>query len=90
MDKATNDAWNLWFDKRFDAEINKWCQDMLIEAVGYALAEERKGMRSHVAEAIAKLSEEIGQLRAEVEILRGIIASNNVTPIGRGKDDAAA
>lgn len=55
--------------------------DAIAEAISILRREERQHMREHV-------SAELGQLKAEIEILRSIVKSNNVTPIKSDRDAA--
>jgi hypothetical protein len=55
--------------------------DYVVKYVVEVIAQERQSMREHV-------SKELGALKAEVEVLRGVIKSQNVGIITRGKDVA--
>jgi hypothetical protein len=74
MDPATQAQWDAWVLGHIANALAEH-RDLLIAAIGEALAEERKSMRAHVGA-------ELGKLRAEVEVLRSILKSGNVTPMG--------
>jgi hypothetical protein len=66
MDPVTEAAWNEWADRKIETALrhqSEWMKHSIAEA--FVL--ERQSMR-----------EEIGSLRAEVEILRGVVKSNNI------------
>lgn len=84
LDPATQARWDSWLDHRVMNTL-----DAVIEVI----AEEMNAREKALVDAILKLREEIGAVRAEVEILRQHKASKdavegNVTPI-KGRSDAA-
>lgn len=96
MDAATQKRWDDWCDSRvmrlFDcSDENGRDNGVLGEALAEALVLERQAMRGHVTAAIAKLAEQVGELRAEVAVLQGIMRSSNVRsfpPVERARDVA--
>ena len=77
MDPVTEAAWNSWADRKIQSALNHQAEWMK-NSIAHALVLERQLMR-----------EEIGSLRAEVEILRGVIKSQNIGVITRGHRDVA-
>jgi hypothetical protein len=66
MDPVTEAAWNAWADRKIEAALRHQAEWMK-HSIAEAFVLERQSMR-----------EELGSLRAEIEILRGVVKSNNV------------
>jgi hypothetical protein len=77
------DAWNRWAESVVKNTLagQPTFSKKQSDALAFAIHLMRKEWREHVAT-------ELGQLRADVAILRGIVTSNNVTSI-KGDRDAA-
>jgi hypothetical protein len=60
MDAETQRAWDAWFDARLLPSIGVVCDEIF----------------KCVAEDIGELRNEIGSLRAELEVLRSVVKSN--------------
>ena len=75
-------GWNAWADSR----IAKFLDENLFtenqrEALGYVIADLRQ-------EWLQDIDQKLGELRAEVEVLRGVVKSNNVELIKRSSNVA--
>ena len=66
MDPITEAAWNSWADRKIEDAL-KWQAEWMKNSIAEALVLERQAMR-----------EELGLLKAEVEVLRSVIKSQNV------------
>lgn len=59
MDPESQKRWDAWFDARFDAAIDAWAQETLIDSVAEALVHDRRAMREFVGEQIKELRDEL-------------------------------
>lgn len=59
------DAWDAWFDRRFDARVGP-VVNMIADAIGAESGIDRRLLEKQIAE-----------LRADIEILRGVVKHNN-------------
>jgi hypothetical protein len=81
MDSTTDADWQRWADGKIAAALERYDEEMT-EAIGEALGEIRKRLRTEFAA-------ELGQLRADVEVLRGIVKGEIASIKDKGKADAA-
>jgi hypothetical protein len=81
LDDETQAKWDRWCD----AHIWKMLEGPYKEAVAKFVSDY---VYQRLTDETTKLREEIATLRADVAILRGIIQSNNVTPIKSDRDAA--
>jgi hypothetical protein len=65
-DPNAGEAWNRWFDDRFDAVMKaQWVDD-----IGGTIAEARRDMRDEFKTQLHKLELEVAELRGELRALR--------------------
>jgi len=81
MDAELQRQWDSWCDRRILKMLRDGYKHAVVEFVCTYVGKRLK-------DETTKLREEIATLRADVAILRGIIQSNNVTPIKSDRDAA--
>jgi hypothetical protein len=74
-------GWDRWVKAHIEIALHDFLKNILEPGIGEALGETRIDMRED-------FERQLGELRAEIEILRSVIKSQNVGIITRSKDVA--
>jgi hypothetical protein len=77
LDTGSDDAWNDWFDQRFDATM----KDLWVQDIGETIAEARNDARIEFKALLHKLELEIAELRGELKGLRANAGKSEVVEL---------
>jgi hypothetical protein len=75
-------GWDRWVKAHIEIALHDFLKDTLVPTIGDALGQTRIDMREN-------FEKQLGELRAEIEILRSVVKAGNVELIKKGRVDAA-